>query len=283
MHSTTARPAVGLIHPGSMGASVGGALVERGLHVHWASAGRSEESAERAVSAGLEDAGTLEALVHRVDVLLSICPPDAALDVARSVAAAGYSGLYVDANATAPATALAIQEVVQSGGAPFVDGDLIGGPLRPGGATRLYLSGPAAAMVADLFSGTDRVEAVVLDGEVTAASALKMCYAAWTKGTSALLLAVLAVARATGVEHPLISEWQRSQPDLLDRIEGARRAGPKAWRFTGEMDEIARCFADAGVANGFPRAAADIYRRLGKLKGTDAELESVVTLLLDAG
>jgi 3-hydroxyisobutyrate dehydrogenase-like beta-hydroxyacid dehydrogenase len=283
MDAATARPAVGLLHPGAMGASVGGALVERGLRVYWASAGRSDDSAKRAESAGLEDAGTVDALVHRVDVLFSICPPDASLDVARSVAGAGYSGLYVDANATAPATALAIQEVLRSRGAGFVDGDLIGGPLRPGGATRLYLSGPEAATVADLFAGTDRVEAVALDGEVTAASALKMCYAAWSKGTSALLLAVLAAARATGVEGPLISEWQRSQPDLRNRMEGARRAGPKAWRFAGEMDEIARCFADAGVANGFPRAAADIYRRLKDLKGTDAELESVVTLLLGAG
>jgi 3-hydroxyisobutyrate dehydrogenase-like beta-hydroxyacid dehydrogenase len=283
MDANTARPAVGLLHPGSMGASVGGALVDRGLRVYWASVGRSRDSAQRAEGAGLEDAGTVEALVARVNVLFSICPPDAALDVARSVGRAGYSGLYVDANATAPATALAIQDVLHSRGASFVDGDLIGGPLRPGGATRLYLSGPAAAAVADLFQGTDRVEAVVVEGEVTAASALKMCYAAWTKGTSALLLAVLAAARATGVNGPLISEWERSQPDLLNRMEGARRAGPKAWRFAGEMDEIARCFADAGVASGFPQAAADIYRKLEDLKGTDADLESVVTLLLGAG
>jgi 3-hydroxyisobutyrate dehydrogenase-like beta-hydroxyacid dehydrogenase len=280
MDVDNARPAVGLLHPGSMGASLGGALVDRGLRVYWASAGRSDDSAKRAELAGLDDAGTVDALVRRVDVLFSICPPDAALEVAKSVAGAGYSGLYVDANATSPATALSIQEVLESPGAAFVDGDLIGGPLHPGGATRLYLSGPAAATAADLFAGTDRVEAVVLDGDVTAASALKMCYAAWTKGTSALLLAVLAAARATGVEGPLVSEWRRSQPDLLDRMEGARRAGPKAWRFAGEMDEMARCFADASVPSGFPRAAADIYRRLEDVKGTEPDLDSVVRSLL---
>src|ERR1700722_8388912 len=166
MDAITARPAVGLLHPGSMGASVGAALVDRGFRVYWASAGRSEESAKRAQAASLDDAGTVEALVRRVDILLSICPPDAALDVARSVADAGYAGLYVDANATAPATASALQDLIERRGAHFVDGDIIGGPLRPGGTTRLYLSGPEAATMAGLFAGTDRVEVIVLEGEV---------------------------------------------------------------------------------------------------------------------
>jgi 3-hydroxyisobutyrate dehydrogenase-like beta-hydroxyacid dehydrogenase len=280
MDAKSSEPAVGLLHPGEMGAAVGAALVDRGVRVCWASSGRSSDSRRRAEAAGLEDVGTLDRLSDDAAMLLSICPPHASLEIAAAVAGCGFSGLYVDANAIAPSTALTVQMTVAQGGARFVDGDLIGGPPRPGGSTRLYLSGAEAHILADLLAGSELVEAVVLEGDPTAASALKMCYAAWTKGAAALLLALRAVAQATGVEGPLLREWERSQPDLDVRMEAARRAAPKAWRFAGEMDEIARCFADVGVAGGFHRAAADVYRALASLKGVDADLESVVATLL---
>jgi 3-hydroxyisobutyrate dehydrogenase-like beta-hydroxyacid dehydrogenase len=154
----------------------------------------------RAQTADLIDAGTLPALVERCGLVLSVCPPHAAIQVARMVAASGFAGTYVDAHAVAPTTAWALSAVVERAGGRFVDGDLIGGPVRPGGATRLYLSGPDAGEVAALFASTD-LETVALGGDVAAASALKMCYAAWTKGTSALLPAIradLACSRWTG-------------------------------------------------------------------------------------
>ena len=243
-----------------MGASVGAALVERGVTVLWASRARSEATAGRAVAAGLTDAGDVAAITEQADILLSICPPHAALDVAVAVAAHGFAGLYVDANAVAPATAAAISDIVGHNGAPFVDGDLIGGPMVSGAGTRLYLSGPDAPAVAQLFRGSDRGEAVVLGDDPTAASALKMAYAAWTKGTAALLLAVETVAMASGVEDQLFAEWRRSQPDLPDRLTAAHRSLPKAWRWSGEMDQIARCFADLGVTDGFARGAAEVFR-----------------------
>jgi 3-hydroxyisobutyrate dehydrogenase-like beta-hydroxyacid dehydrogenase len=261
---------VGLLHPGEMGASIGAALRRAGVEVLWVSAGRGPATRRRAQAADLTDAGTLPALVARSDLVLSVCPPHAAIQVARTVAASGFAGTYVDANAVAPTTARALGAVVEQGGGRFVDGDLIGGPVRPGGPTRLYLSGPAAGEVTALFAPTD-LEAVALGDDVAAASALKMCYAAWTKGTSALLLAIRAAAAAHGVEAALLAEWTRTQPDLAARSQAAAGAARKAWRFAGEMDQIAACFAEAGLPDGFARAAAEVYRRLAAFKDLEGD------------
>jgi hypothetical protein len=167
-----------------------------------------------------------------------------------------------------------------------VDGDLIGGPVRPGGGTRLYLSGVAAGEVAALFAATD-LEAVNLGDDVTAASALKMCYGAWTKGTSALLLTIRAAAAAYGVEEALVTvtEWARTQPDLAARTQAAAGTARKAWRFAGEMDQVAVCFAEVGLPDGFARAAAELYRRLapGKELPDDPPLYEVLRLVRAAG
>jgi 3-hydroxyisobutyrate dehydrogenase-like beta-hydroxyacid dehydrogenase len=256
---------VGLLHPGEMGASIGAALRRAGVEVLWVSAGRGPATRRRAQAADLTDAGTLPALVARSHVVVGVCPPHAAIQVARSVAALEFGGIYVDANAVAPATARALGALVEWAGGRFVDGDLIGGPVRPSGATRLYLSGPAAGEVAALFAPTD-LEAVALGDDVVAASALKMCYAAWTKGTSALLLAIRAAADVHGVEQALLAEWARTQPGLAARSQAAAGTARKAWRFAGEMDQIAACFAEAGLPDGFARAAAELYRRLAPFK-----------------
>lgn len=165
-----------------------------------------------------------------------------------------------------------------------MDGDLIGGPVRPGGGTRLYLSGVAAGEVAALFAATD-LEAVNLGDDVTAASALKMCYGAWTKGTSALLLTIRAAAAAYGVEEALVTEWARTQPDLAARTQAAAGTARKAWRFAGEMDQVAVCFAEVGLPDGFARAAAELYRRLapGKELPDDPPLYEVLRLVRAAG
>jgi len=249
------RVLVGLLHPGEMGAAVGAQLRANGHAVLWASAGRSSATAGRARAAGFEDAGSAADLASRSDVVLSVCPPHAAVEVAGSVS--GFAGLYVDANAIAPATARTIAGLHRR----FVDGGIVGPPPSTPGTTRLYLSGPEAAAVAGLFAGS-AVEAEVVSGEPGAASAVKVAYAAWTKGSSALLLAVRDLARAEGVEETLQREWRRSLPDLEARAErAARSAERKGWRFAGEMDEIADTFAAAGLPDGFHRAAAEVYRR----------------------
>jgi len=261
---------VGLLHPGEMGSAVGECARAGGARVLWVSEGRSSESRERAQGAGLEDAGRLSLLVGESNVILSVCPPHAATDVARAVAAHRFAGVYVDANAVAPATAREIASVVAAGGAAFVDAGIVGPPPRRFGTTRLYLAGQAAGRVGALFAGTP-LEAIVLDAPPGGASALKMAYASWTKGTGALLLAIRALARAEGVDQALLAEWERSHPDLRDRAEAAAgRNARKAWRFVGEMEEIAATFAGAGLPDGFARAAALIYQRMARYKDTQA-------------
>jgi 3-hydroxyisobutyrate dehydrogenase-like beta-hydroxyacid dehydrogenase len=246
---------VGLLHPGEMGSALGRALRARGRTVLWASSARSPDTARRAAEAGLEDAGTTDELSRRSDVILSVCPPHAAVAVARSVS--DFGGVYIDANAVSPATARAIETMFEH----FVDGGIIGPPPVAAGTTRIYLAGQEGRFAAGLFVGSI-VEARVVSGRVGDASALKMVYAAWTKGTAALLLAIRAVARAEAVEDALLGEWRASLPDLPDRsIRAERSAEAKGWRWVAEMEEIADTFAAAGEPDGFHRAAAEIFRR----------------------
>jgi 3-hydroxyisobutyrate dehydrogenase-like beta-hydroxyacid dehydrogenase len=247
---------VGLLHPGEMGAAVGTVLRGRGVPVLWASEGRSGETASRAEDAGLEDAGSVDEVARSSDVILSICPPHAALDVARSVAA--FTGVYVDANAVSPATSHSVADTV----ARLVDGGIIGPPPHAQGTTRLYLSGAEADTVAALFAGT-ALEPRIVSAEVGAASAVKMAYAGWTKGTAALLLAVRSLARSEGVEAALLEEWELSLPELPERsVQAARSAATKGWRWVGEMEEIAATFAAVGLPDGFHLAAADVFRAI---------------------
>ncbi len=238
-----------------MGAAVAALLPGEVL---WASEGRSADTARRA--AGFIDVVAVPALAGRAEVILSICPPHAALDVAREVAETGFAGLYVEANAISPASSRQAGETVEAAGARFVDGGIIGGPpTEPG--TRLYLAGADAPAIAALFDGTS-LDARVLSGRPGDASALKMAYAAWSKGTAALLLAIVEVARAEGVDAALLAEWRESLPSLEERLAGAERsAAKKGWRWIGEMEEIADTFAAAGLPDGFHRAAAEVYRR----------------------
>lgn len=257
---------VGLLHPGEMGSAVGECARAGGARVLWVSEGRSSQSRERAGSAALEDAGKLSVLVSESSVILSVCPPHAALDVARAVAAYRFAGVYVDANAVSPVTAREIGEIVGRSGATFVDGGIVGNPPRTRGSARLYLAGPNAALVASLFDRSF-LEAIVLSGPAGAASALKMAYASYTKGVSALLMAIRALAIAEGVDDALLGEWERSQPGVRARSEsGIRGSARKAWRFAGEMEEIAATFTGAGLPDGFHRAAAEIYARLAGYK-----------------
>jgi 3-hydroxyisobutyrate dehydrogenase-like beta-hydroxyacid dehydrogenase len=258
--------AIGVLHPGEMGVTVGASARAGGSRVLWASEGRSAQTRERAAAAGLEDAKTLASLCAASGVILSVCPPHSALDLAREVAAQRFSGLYVDGNAVSPGTAREIGRIVEGAGATFVDGGIIGPPARARGTTRLYLSGAEAGRVARLFA-EGPLEAITVDGGPGAASALKMAYAAYTKGTAALLVSIRAMAIRAGVDQALLDEWARSQGDLGARSErAAGETARKAWRFTGEMAEIAATFDDAGLPDGFFRAAGEIYESLAGYK-----------------
>ncbi len=184
---------------------------------------------------------------------------------------AGCRGIYVDANAVSAQTTRTIGGLV----ARFVDGGIVGPPPREPGTTRLYLAGAEAPKVADLFAGTT-LDARVVSEVPGAASALKLAYASWTKGSTALLLAAQALAQAEGVEEALLEEWSLSLPELLERSPGAARSAlGKGWRWVGELDEIAASYTAAGLPDGFHRAAAEIFRRASAAGRADAVLGAI--------
>lgn len=264
-----------------MGVTVG-AAVRESIRVVWASDGRSAATRARAEGAGFEDVKTLGAVTATADAVLSVCPPHGALTLAEAVAATGFGGLFLDGNAVSPATAFEIEGAATASGARFVDGGIVGPPAVRPGTTRLYVSGDAGAELIGLFEDS-ALEAIDLETGVGAASALKMCYAGFTKGSAALLLSLRAAARAHGVEDGLLGEWAISQPGLEKRsVRSAATAAPKAWRFAGEMEEIADTLAAAGLPEGFHRAAAEAYRRLAGFRGEpeDVAVEDVVATLL---
>jgi 3-hydroxyisobutyrate dehydrogenase-like beta-hydroxyacid dehydrogenase len=249
---------IGIVHPGSMGAAVAGGLVAAGHPVAWASEGRGPDTRGRAERAGLTDLATLARLGDECDVVLSICPPQGARDVAEALR--GYPGLFVDANAISPELTIEIGAVIAAGGGRFVDGGIIGGPPRRAGTTRLYLSGADAGRIAELFAGTPLEVRVLPGAQPGAASALKMSYAAWTKITAALSVVIRASARATGVEDALLAEWERGHSGLAER---SARAGTTAlergWRWAAEMEQIAETFAAVGLPGSFGLAAAEVF------------------------
>jgi len=256
---------VALLHPGNMGVTIGAAAAS-GARVVWASHQRSQATQERANQAGLVDVENLANAVQASDVVLAVCPPHAALDLARSVAEHNFKGIYVDANAVSRATAEQIGEIVSKAGASFVDGGIIGSPVKRAGTTRLYLSGARAPEVAELFSAS-MLDARTIGEKPGSASALKIAYAAWTKCSDALILAIRALAALEGVDKALLDEWALSQPDLERRsVQAAAGTAPKAWRYVGEMREIAATFEVAGLPGGFHNAATDIYERLAIFK-----------------
>ena len=250
---------IGLLHPGEMGAAIGHCLTKSGHTVLWASEGRSPATQDRAKAAGLSDAGTVAAVAGQAGIILSVCPPHAATDVAWAVH--GIRGLYVDANAISPGTAREVAQMITDTGGRYVDGGIIGLPPTAPRTTRLYLSGPDAEKVQALFTGSD-LDARIAGKALTAASGVKMAYGAWTKGTAALILAIRELAREEGVEETLLAEWALSQPRLEERSQGsARAAEAKGWRWVAEMEEIAATMAAAGLPDGFHLAAAEIFRR----------------------
>ncbi len=253
-----------------------------GHTVRWVADRRSAASRARAEADAFSTSADLRTGLDGAEMVLSVCPPAFAHQVATEVAAADYRGIYVDANAISPESTRAVAAVVTEAGATAVDAGIIGLPARADARPLLYLSGPqaAAATVAETF-GDSRVEVVSLDAPVGAASATKMAFAAWTKGSTALLLAVRALAEAEGVTEGLDHAWDTLIPNLHDKLtRSAAGSAPKAWRFEGEMLEIAATFSSVGLPAGFHEAAADIYGRLDDLRDRDdVSLDEVITRL----
>ena len=269
---------VGLINPGAMGASIGAAASLNADQVVFSSDGRSSATIERATKANLHDCGSMKDLIGQSDIILSVCPPHTAINVAEQVAEHNFRGLYLEANAIAPDATRGIHELVTNKGATLVDGGIIGGPAwhREAG-TRLWLSGEAADRFEALFEGSPLHTGIVSD-QIGAASALKMTFAAYSKGTTALLSAILAVAEKEGIRAQLEQQWGA---DFTSQThQRVINNSAKAWRFEGEMREIAATFAGAGLPAEFHLAAAETFSRLGEYK--DWQKEPTIDELLSS-
>ena len=253
---------VGLVSPGEMGASVGAAAKANVDLVLWAGDDRSQASHQRAHSAGLVDCGTLENMVNQADIILSICPPHEAAAVARSLVDQEFKGLFADCNAIAPDKSRQLSALFAPG--HYVDGGIVGGPAwQKDSGTRLYLSGAEADVIASLFEQSPLLTRVI-STEVGPASALKMTFAAYTKGSIALLAAILGTADSYGVREILEQQW--GDDFTAQTHQRLVSTAVKGWRFAGEMEEIADTFEVAGLPDGFHRAAADIYARMNEFK-----------------
>lgn len=267
---------VGLLHPGAMGAAVGAQAVAAGARVYWFPVGRGEQSRRRAGRAGLAAAASDEVL-RECDFVLSVCPPANAEEVAERVAAAGFAGVYVEANAISPERS----ERIGRRFGTTVDGGIVGPPPHRPGTTRLYLSGPEEAVdeVAGLFHGTT-LETVALDGPVGRASALKLAFASYNKATFVLAAQSHALAAAYGVREELAELAASALPGTPlaepDRLAGA---AAKAWRWEPEFGEMAAALVAAGLRPELIEAAARTLARWRRHR--DDDTAPLVELLRD--
>jgi 3-hydroxyisobutyrate dehydrogenase-like beta-hydroxyacid dehydrogenase len=250
-----------LLHPGAMGASIGSVLIQNGHTVLWVPEERSQTTKQRAADAGLEESEFRTGL-NRADIIISVTPPGVAVSVAAAVADEGFDGVYVDMNAVAPQSATQMAALFPQ----FVDGGIVGPPAWERGTTRLGLSGPRTTEVESLFAGST-IETIYLGPEIGKASAFKVGFAAWTKGSGALLLLVCAYARSQGVENELFQEWERRGMGMETQTTTvAQQMGPKSWRFGDEMREISYAMEAAGLGTGLFKHAGATFDRLAHLK-----------------
>lgn len=257
---------IGILHPGEMGISIASSAINSGHQVHWISGGRSDKTRARAEKYDLMEIDSLIRFCQTCEIIISVCPPHAAEEIAKSVMDAEFRGLYVDANAISPQRAIKIGHMLEENNIQFVDGSIIGGPAWKPKETWLYLSGKYSDEIASCFS-KGLLETKIIGDEIGKASALKMCYAAYSKGTTALLAAILATAESLGVGNELHELWDGDNPDFS--AQAASRvtlATAKAWRFEGELLEVASTFRSEGLPSGFHEAAAEIYHRMADFK-----------------
>lgn len=258
------KPTVAIVAPGNMGAGVAKRLAEHNVTVLTSLAGRSEASGKRARDARMQPVEDRQ--LAEADFLLAIVPPSEALALAQRLApiltAANNKPIYVECNAVSPPTVLAIADAIGPTGCPFVGAGIIGPPPKPGSTnTKFYASGSHATAFAKLNDYGLIVR--VLDGSLTAASALKMSYAGITKGFTALGAAMMLAATRGGSAAALKAELEESRPDLLRYLSGNVPAMySKAYRWVAELDEISAFVGKDLPENEMLAAAARLYERI---------------------
>lgn len=268
---------VGILSTGDMGHSVGRVLREGGFDVVTCLTGRSERTRQLAGEAEIRDIPEMDDLVREVDLILAILVPDQTIPLARQVAASikrtGTQPAYADCNAIAPNTSKQIDEIISNAGGRYIDAGIIGGPPSQDEQTRFYASGPHE----DILTQLDGYGILVrpMGGEVGRASGIKMCYASVTKGTAALHTAVLTTAESLGLSRELLKELEESQGQRLQAMESIKTLSAKAFRWVGEMEEIAATYESAGVTPHFHQGAAEIFRMIADSPIGDERPETI--------
>ena len=255
---------VGVMSPGDMGSGVGGILVRNGLRVITSLKGRSEASSTRAGEQGIVDVGSLDDVVASSDLMLSILVPSEALafaaSAAESIVRTNSHVAFADCNAVSPATGVKIGKIIAAAGGMFIDAGIIGGSPRTGAIPRFYASGEHAGILAELDG--KGISVPVMRGAVGRASGLKMLYAALTKGTAALHASTLMAAKSLGLFDDLIHELEQSQSGTLTAMGRVNSISAQAFRWIGEMEEIASTFEDAGVTPNIHAGAAETFQKI---------------------
>ena len=268
---------VAILSPGDMGSGVGYALGQNEIDVITCLRGRSDRTRQLAAEAHFRDIPTLGLLVEQADLILSILVPDQAVSVAKQVASAmrltGKNAVYADCNAVSPQTTRRMEAIITEAGGEYVDGGIIGGSPTRGTPPRFYVSGKRAGVVTELDGKGITVKP--LGDEIGRASGIKMCYAALTKGTSTLQVALLSAAESMNLTDELLAEFEFSQPAALKQMSsGVSRLPPNAHRWIGEMEEIASTFEYLGITPSFHKGAAEMYRLLSRTPYADEAPES---------
>jgi len=274
---------IGILHPGEMGISIAASATNSGHRAYWVSHGRSIKTRVRADEHGLVETESISELCGTCAIIICVCPPHAAEEVAKLVIEGGFQGSYLDANAISPQRALRIENMMREHNIHFIDGSIIGGPAWKPGETVLYLSGKNANVIANCFKNGPLATKIIGE-EVGKASALKMCYAAYSKGTTALLSAILATAESLGVRQELYQQWDLDDPAFSEQANRrVIRAAVKAWRFEGEMQEVESTFQAVGLPGGFHSAAAEVYHRMAALKKSSMEhtIDEIIDIIAD--
>ena len=268
---------VAILSPGSMGSAVGQALRENGYDVVTNLDGRSERTRALAEEAGFRAVSGIDSIVEEADLVMSILVPSEAISVAREAAAAmkrtGLSPAYADCNAVSPDTARELGGIIEAAGGRFIDAGIIGGPPGSGSPPRFYASGPHEAVLGELDG--KGIIVPLLGGDVGRASAIKMCYASLTKGVSALQTAALVAAHRLGLSGELEEEMSSSQAKVLAQMQSVIGLPGKAFRWVGEMEEIAATFESVGVTGNFHHGAAEIFRMVADSPLGDERPETI--------
>lgn len=254
---------VGVVSPGDMGQAIAGRLRESGLNVIVALDGRSERTRTLAREAALTDCGSMEKLVATCELVISVINPGEALNVSREAAAAisktGRRIAFADLNAVSPQTARDADRMIREAGGVFIDGGIIGPPPRTDrDKPRIYVSGPDAYLMEQISHPNLLIR--VMSERIGDASGVKMCYAAMTKGTTALAVELLVAARELGVEQALEKELRESRNDVFEwQMRNIAVMPPKAYRWVPEMQEIAKTFGELGLTRRIFEGATDVY------------------------